>query len=77
MFLFSRRLSASKNPFLFSPDRFRLRIMSLTAMSDLPRFSCRLWRWVTISLSSLPHRQVVLRIKTTIVLTKVCSPVRC
>ena len=73
IFLFSKRLRASKNSFLFSPFRFILYIMSLTEICDLPRFSCLLCRCLTITRSSLPQRQVVFRIKTTIVLTNVCS----
>ncbi len=75
MFLFSKRRRASKNSFRFSPAKFRLYIMSLTDISDLPKFSCRLWRCLTMDLSSLPQRQVVFRIRTTIVLTRVCSVV--
>ncbi len=73
MFLFSRRLKASRNSFLFSPAKFKLHIMSLTEISALPKFSCRLWRCFTMDRSSLPQRQVVFRIKTTIVLTSACS----
>ena len=75
IFLFSKRLRASKNSFLFSPAKFRLCIMSLTDISDLPKFSCRLWRCLTIDLSSFPHRQVVFLIRITIVLTNVWSRV--
>ena len=47
--------------------------MSLTEISDFPKFSCRLWRCFTMDRSSFPQRQVVFRIKTTIVLTSACS----
>jgi hypothetical protein len=73
MFLFSKRLRASRNSFLFSPAKFKLYIMSLTETSEFPKFSCRLWRCLTIDRSSFPQRQVVFRIKTTMVLTSVCS----
>jgi hypothetical protein len=73
MFLFSNRLKASRNSFFFSPVKSRFFITSLTGTPCCPKFSFFLWRCFTIDFSSFPHRQVVLRIKTTSCLSRVCS----
>jgi len=81
MFLLSSLFKASRNSFFFLPVSFKLRRISFTGICGLPSIACLLWRCFTIDRSSLPHLQVVLRMRTTMALMSFFSapvfPVKC
>lgn len=72
MFLLSNRFMASKSSFFFLPVNLKLWIISFTGIPGFPKLAFLRYRFFTISLSSFPHLQVVLRIRITIVLTSFC-----